>query len=269
MKLVERIAASRDSLTPAEERVADCMAANPHSVGHLSALRLAEAAGVSDATVVRTIRKLGFDGLDDLRESLAAELSRAGRMESSLRDGEVSRHVAEGVAYISSLTERVSEEDLVRALDVLADAARVVVVGFGPARHIADYAAHRFFRAGTSAASLGVTGRDFADELVSVRRGDVVVLLAYDSVAAEVNVLYERAGQLDVPVVQLSEGVLTADPRAGVALPVGRGNPEFTPSHAATVAVLESLVVTLAARDPGRSGEAGALVDRLRGRLSG
>ena len=74
-------------LSPAEARVAMFMADHPHSVGHLSAARLAEAADASDATVIRTVRKLGFDGLAALREALAAELSLSGRLEASLGNG--------------------------------------------------------------------------------------------------------------------------------------------------------------------------------------
>lgn len=264
MKLVERIADNRALLTPAEERVAECLAANPHSVGHLSALKLAAAAGTSDATVVRTVRKLGFDGLDDLRESLATELSRAGRMETSLRDGEVAHHVTEKVRAVEPLSDRVAEEDLVAALDVLDGGQRLVVVGFGPARHIADYAAHCFNRAGTPAASVGVTGRDFEDDLSGVRRGDVILLLSYDSSSVEVDTLFEHAADETVPVVQFGESALGADIRAAVVLGVGRGNPGLSPSHAGTVIVLESLVTALAARHADQSAQAGRMVDSLR-----
>ncbi|HAJ51672.1 MAG TPA: MurR/RpiR family transcriptional regulator [Corynebacterium variabile] len=223
MQLVDRIAAHRSELTPAEIRVAEFMADNPHSVGYLSALKLAEASRTSDATVVRTVRKLGFDGLDDLREQVAVELSRAGR---------------------------------------------VVLVGSGPARSIADYAAHRFRRVGVWSVAAGSSGRSFADELAAFAAGDIVVLMSYDRATVEVSVLYGRAAALDIPVVQLSEGVHTVDPQCAVVLGVGRGNPGYSPGYAPTVVVLEALVLAVAASDPDRSAAAGAVLDELRDQLS-
>ncbi|AEK36118.1 MurR/RpiR family transcriptional regulator [Corynebacterium variabile] len=274
MQLVDRIAAHRSELTPAEVRVAEFMAENPHSVGHLSALKLAEASRTSDATVVRTVRKLGFDGLDDLRESLAVELSRAGRMDSSLQalihepESEVTRHIAESADAIGVLPERIGQDALTAAVDTLTPARRIVVVGFGPARAIADYAAHRFRRTGVQSLSAGASGRSFADELAALAEGDVVLLMSYDRATVEVRVLYDRAEALGIPVVQLSEGVHTVDPRATVVLGVGRGNPEYSPSYAPTVVVLESLVLAVAASDPQRSGATGDILDELREQLS-
>lgn len=224
MQLVDRIAAHRSELTPAEIRVAEFMADNPHSVGYLSALKLAEASRTSDATVVRTVRKLGFDGLDDLREQFAVE--------------------------------------------VIAAARCVVLVGSGPAGSIADYAAHRFRRVGVWSVAAGSSGRSFADELAAFAAGDIVVLMSYDRATVEVSVLYGRAAALDIPVVQLSEGVHTGVPRCAVVLGVGRGNPGYSTSYAPTVVVLEALVLAVAASDPDRSAAAGAVLDELRDQLS-
>lgn len=273
MQLVDRIAAHRSELTPAEIRVAEFMADNPHIVGYLSALKLAEASRTSDATVVRTVRKLGFDGLDDLREQFAVELSRAGRMESTIRslvyepESKVTRYIAESAEAVGVLPERVGQDALADAVEVIA-ARCVVLVGSGPARSIADYAAHRFRRVGVWSVAAGSSGRSFADELAAFAAGDIVVLMSYDRATVEVSVLYGRAAALDIPVVQLSEGVHTVDPRCAVVLGVGRGNPGYSPSYAPTVVVLEALVLAVAASDPDRSAAAGAVLDELRDQLS-
>ncbi|WP_414120818.1 MurR/RpiR family transcriptional regulator [Corynebacterium nuruki] len=271
MKLEDQVAAHRGGLSPAEARVADFLLANPHSVGHRSALKLAAASGTSDATVVRTVHKLGFAGLDELREHLAAELSQAGRLQATVRafgDGVVSRHVAACTGALTSLPERLSDEELAAALDVLAHAGRVVIVGFGPARHIASYTAQYLARGGVPSLAIGMTGRGFADQVIGLAAGDAAVLLSYDTPSEEVEVFYTRAGQLGVPVVQVTESRLVADPRAAVALGVGRGNPAYSPSHVPTLAVLEALADAVVATDPDRSARAAATLAELREMLS-
>jgi len=267
-----QVAALSAELSAAEARVARFMAEHPHRVGHLSAARLAEAAGVSDATVIRTVRRLGFDGLAALRESLAAELSMSGRLEASLAsstsaDGPM-RLVAERIDAVTALPGRIGEESLVRAVDAVSAAERVCTAAFGPARHLAEYAAHQFGRVGTDSVALGGTGRGFADDLLRLRAGDAVVLLAYDGVSVETDALFERADDLGLPVVQFSEDPLTADTRATVVLAAGRGDPLHSPSHAATIIVLEALVLASASRHPDRADRAAHLLHGLRQRLT-
>lgn len=271
MKLEDQITAHRGELSPAEARVADFLLNNPHSIGHLSALKLAAAAGTSDATVVRTVHKLGFSGLDGLRVDLAAELSQAGRLQATVRalgDGVLSRHIANCTTALNTLPDRLSEEDLAAALDVLSHAGRTVVVGFGPARHIASYTAQYLARGGVPSLAMGMTGRGFADQLIGLTGDDAVILLSYDNRSDEVEGLYTHAGSLGVPVIQITENPLVADPRAIVVLGVGRGNPAYSPSHVPTLAVLEALADAVVATDPERSEHAAAVLEELRGRLS-
>ena len=68
----DQVSARIAVLTPAERRVAQHLLA-PGPEGALSsAAALAAELGTSDATVVRTAKALGYDGLADLRRALAA-----------------------------------------------------------------------------------------------------------------------------------------------------------------------------------------------------
>ncbi|HMS74291.1 MurR/RpiR family transcriptional regulator [Gordonia sp. (in: high G+C Gram-positive bacteria)] len=258
-------------LSPAEARVAMFMADHPHSVGHLSAARLAEAADASDATVIRTVRKLGFDGLAALREALAAELSLSGRLEASLGNGRqvgTMRLIGERADAVRALPGRIVEDSLLKAVDIASKAKRVCVVGFGPGGFLAGYAAHQFRRAGIPATAMTATGQGFADELSRLTEGDAVVAMAYDR-TREVDVLLDQAVTFAIPVIQLTEDALTADPRATVVLGAGRGEPTHSPTHATTIIVLESLVLAVAARHAKRADRATKLLSDLRGRLTG
>jgi DNA-binding MurR/RpiR family transcriptional regulator len=273
MSFVSRLAACAGELSPAEVRVAAFLAEHPHSVGHLSAARLADAARTSDATVIRTVRKLGYGTLAALRESLASELSLSGRLDATVsgaakRGSATQRLVEERIAAVGTLPSRVDEQTLRQATDVLAPAKRVCVVGFGPAAHLAGYAAHQLGRVGVAARAMTTTGRGFADELAQLEAGDAVVVLAYDGVTAEVAVLLEHAVALEVPAVQLTADLLGADPRAAVVLCAGRGDPMHSPTHVATVVLLEVLVLALAARRARRAEQAGRRLERLRRQLS-
>ncbi|MFD2031456.1 hypothetical protein ACFSKM_16300 [Ancylobacter dichloromethanicus] len=60
-------------MSPAEQRVARVLLDAREEVLVASAASLAAKAETSDATVVRTVKSLGFEGMDELRRLLAAE----------------------------------------------------------------------------------------------------------------------------------------------------------------------------------------------------
>ena len=273
MAFMEEVSARAAQLTPAEAAVARYLAEHPHRVGHLSAARIAVEVGASDATVIRTVRRLGYDGLASLREALATELSLQGRLENTLsrsrgKRSAVRQLIDQRVDVVATLPARLHDEALDQAVKALAAAERVCLVGFGPAGHVAEYAAHQFRRTGRSAFAATATGRDLADELTLLRPGDAIILLAYDDLTREVDVLLDHAGGLGVPVVQLAEDSLVADRRPAVVLPVGRGDPTMSATHAATVAVLESLVLAVAARRRRQADVAGRQLEEMRRRIT-
>ena len=72
--LLMKIQELRSNLSRAECKVVDYITRNPQKVITLSVAGLAEASGVSDATVVRTCRKIGMSGYQDLKVTLAQDI---------------------------------------------------------------------------------------------------------------------------------------------------------------------------------------------------
>jgi DNA-binding MurR/RpiR family transcriptional regulator len=244
---------SRDVLGPAEQRVAEFLVAERHRVGHLSAARIAAEVGTSDATVVRTARSLGFAGLGELREYVAAELAPAQRLAATLGSGRRSRRslarlLDERIDAVSDLSTRIDEATLAEWVTTLADADRVVGAGFGPSGHLVRYFTHQCRRIGAPTLTVSASGSDLADELLALAQGDVVVLLSYDERTSSAQVVVDRAVAVGAPVLLVTDDVRRpAAARATSVLPVGRGTVGQMASHAATTIVLEVLTVGLAA----------------------
>jgi RpiR family carbohydrate utilization transcriptional regulator len=74
----ERISLVIDRLSPAERKVAELVAANPAGTMAATVASLAREAGVSEPTVIRFCRSLGFEGFADLRLALTRADAAAG-----------------------------------------------------------------------------------------------------------------------------------------------------------------------------------------------
>ena len=246
-------------LTPAEQRVARFFIDRKQDVLLNSAARIAELADASDATVVRTARALGFDGLSALREALLIDLTRTptpvGRLQRTLEeagDGPTGAldHVIDvheralGVLKRTDMAPRFG-----RAIELLGDARRRHVFGIGPSGALARYAALQFNRIGLPSHALAESGVGLADGLSSLAGGDAVLMIAYAPLYREVTVILEEARQRAVPVVLVSDslGRLVSD-RVAEILPVPRGRADHLAMHSGTMVLIEAVIVALASR---------------------
>ena len=75
-KITKQIEAGYGDLRKSEKQAADYILAHMEEAAELSLDRLAHCAGVSQPTVLRMLRALGFDGYKGFRYQLVAELAR-------------------------------------------------------------------------------------------------------------------------------------------------------------------------------------------------
>jgi len=252
-----RVLAALDALAPAEQRIARFFIDQKQAVLLNSAAQIAERAGASDATVVRTARALGFESLSALRAALLSELtgmpSPGDRMERTLAEtgGDALRHVMSiHEKALEALRDQQFAVSFERCIDILAGAARRHVFGIGPSGAMADYASLQFNRIGLPTNALSVSGIALADRLLWVGKGDAVLMMAYAPLYREVDILLDHAARHDVPVILISDdlGPLVAGKVAEI-LPLPRGNTDHLAMHGGTMVLIEAMIVALAARN--------------------
>ncbi len=280
VSLDERLAARRDALSPTEQRVADFFARHREEAAFLSATEIAQRLGTSDATVVRTAQSLGYSGLQELKREFATTLRT--RATPALRLGrrlaEIGAHPEDALDHAITLQielleearRTVSPEAFARALTIVADAARVLVLGVGPSAALADYFALRLRRFGRDALTMTDTGVLLADELIGMRTGDALVAIGYGRVTRELDVTLDHARARGVPVVLLTDtlGVALAD-RIAVSLRARMNRSDTFGSIATTLVVMDGLLMGLAARDRAGALAAMAELNDLRAKLAG
>ncbi|ENN89798.1 hypothetical protein RHSP_08712 [Rhizobium freirei PRF 81] len=274
----DRVLGMIETLAPAEQRIARFFVDQKQAALLNSAAQIAQLAGTSDATVVRTARALGFESLSTLRADLLAELtgtpSPGARMERTLAETgsqatNALRHVVDMHQHaLSVLQHEEFAASFERCVDILAGATRRHIFGIGPSGAMADYASLQFNRIGLPTNALSTSGVALADRLLWIGAGDVVLMIAYAPLYREVEVLLEHAGRHGVPVILISDdlGLLVADKVAEV-LPVPRGNAGHLAMHGGTLVLIEALVVALAAKNKDVAIDSLDQLSQLRGAI--
>jgi DNA-binding MurR/RpiR family transcriptional regulator len=276
----DRLNTHLGQLTPAELRVARYFQDNREEVLIASASALAQQAGTSDATVVRTAKSLGFSGMDELRRTLAIELrestSPAGRLARTL--SEVSDDPVSALNLTLDIHQK-SLDDLRRsitpdlfqsAVRFMLEARRVFIFGIGPSSAMAEYFSIQLGRFGIDTLSLTQTGLLLADGAQKFRKGDLLIIFAYGRVYRELTVLLDRAASCGMNRMLFSDtpGQKLRN-RVDLVLPVARGRADMLSMHTATLALIEGLLVGLATERPQETIASLKSLNKLRTELAG
>lgn len=161
------------SLLPTEQAVAAVLLSRSDDIVELSSQQVADLAGASRATVVRTCQSLGYTGYQQLRVLLArdagyapaAPLAAAPPADAA---GIVAATFHAIAAAADGMTALLDRDDLSRSVEVLATAARLVVVGNGLSAPLAQDAAARLGSIGRPAeAPLDVIGQQITARLLT------------------------------------------------------------------------------------------------------
>lgn len=135
--LLQRISDRMGSLSPKSRRIGDFILGNPRKVIFMTTRELSQAAGASEASVIRFVHRLGFTGygdfLQELRDIIDTELTlldrvRLANMEAP--EGErLRRVVGSEIDNLKQLLEHLDLETFNRAVDLLATCPAVYVIG--------------------------------------------------------------------------------------------------------------------------------------------
>jgi len=150
--LLERVRAARAALSPAEKRVADFVLDNPRSALNAPIISIAQGAEVSQPTVIRFCRSLGFLGLADFKLKLGSGLTGTlpvqrtqVRREDSIGDG-CAKVLDNTISAIMQFRESLNVDAIDRAIELLCAAQRVEFYAMGDSNIVALDAQHKLFR---------------------------------------------------------------------------------------------------------------------------
>jgi DNA-binding MurR/RpiR family transcriptional regulator len=257
---VLRQAPAQQQLGAAGLRVAKFIDENRQIVLASSAAALGARIGTSDATVLRTVQTLGFASLADLKSAIlnsgpvstpADDMRRTlvdlEKATGEALDGILQAH-ADGLSILQSEKCRAQMAASVRVLDA---ADRIAVFGIGPSSALATYVSVLLTRSGRRSRTINATGSMLADQLLDLRAGDALLILAYGRLYREVKAVFAEAKALRLPTVLVTEADDTPLAKlADVCVAIPRGRPGQMALHGATLVGLEALALSLAAAKP-------------------
>ena len=253
--LLDSIRTQLDSLSKSERKVALAVLDHPGQTVSQNITALAKSAQVSEPTVVRFCRTLGYDGWHEFKLKLAQGLALAlpGLNEQPAQDDLaadlVNKICSRSINTLLDLRNNLDPDAIQKALDILAKSNRIEFYGQGTSGIVAADAQHKFFRSGVPTVA-------YADPHIHsiaaalLRPGDAVVAISQrgNSPSLVRSIKLARRGGAEV-IVLAPSGTPLAD-LATVLIPIDLifNIDPYTPISArlAYLVVIDVLAVGLA-----------------------
>ena len=181
--LIRRIADNKSTLSKSEAKVASFILGHANDVIHMRIVDLAYQSGVSEPTVIRFCRAIGFDGFQSFKLQMAQHLSLGDVFTQFAVDDEDTitdlrnKVFDTTVGSLLMVRDELDVEALERAIDTINQAKRVEFYGFGASGSVAADAQHKFFRLQVSTAAYTDPHIQHMSA-ISLGKNDVVVAIS-------------------------------------------------------------------------------------------
>lgn len=188
---VEKIRGMIKKLSRAEQLVADYIVNHPDEVIHMSVSDLANASGVSDATIIRASQKIGCGSYQDLKISLAQDIvTPMQAVNEDISEGDTPQIVIEKVfrtslAAIQDTFKILDINKMVLAANYLSSAERLIICGLGNSHSLALDMQHKFARLGYNA-TVPIDNHMMTIMASSLKKGDVLVGISHSGSSRDI-----------------------------------------------------------------------------------
>lgn len=237
----------------------------PDEIAFGTVSTIAEQAGVQPSTLVRFSQALGYQGFSEMQEVFRSRLRdrilnyderiaqlREHALSSSKPNAVFHGFCDAGEKSIASLREKLDPDDLDRAVEILAGAETIYLIGLRRSFPISSYMAYAFGKLGVRSVLIDAVGGLASEQLAFATERDVVLAITFTPYASETVALSQGATGRAVPVVSITDSPFS--PLAQIADPwieVVESNFEGFRSMSATLALAMTLTVAVAERRKG------------------
>ncbi|HFC04252.1 MAG TPA: MurR/RpiR family transcriptional regulator [Rhizobiales bacterium] len=252
----ELIRTRYSDLTRKERKFADILLANYPVAGLASITEVADNAGVSTPTILRTAKKLGFKGFPgfqsalrrELKETLANPIAKHERWASEAPEGHILNQFADAtMENLSSSLRQIDHRTFDKVSKLLADEDRKIAVVGGRLSHaLADYLATHLQVVRNDVTLLSTSPSRWPHHLLNMSKGDVLVLFDVRRYEANLSDLARLAEKRGIRIVLFTDQWMSpVSGRAAHTLAVRIEVPSGWDSAVVTMFMVEALVAAV------------------------
>lgn len=243
-------------------------------VANLSAIELGSRAGVSDATVVRFAKSIGYSGYPEIKnelfEYLIHEELPSNKMIKSLNrikkvDSGIMEVFQNDINNIEETFRSFRKKDLDMAVEAINSARRVYVIGLNSCESLASFLNFHLRRLDIDVHLITSAGLVMFEQLSSIKKGDALVVISYPRYSKDALSAVELAKSRNAKTISISDQEYSPIAQAAdISLIAHSTNLGFYNSYAAATTMCNVLVLSIALVNEEKSLQALKAIDEIK-----
>jgi len=254
--MLNKIHTKYQTFTASQQRIAEYLTQHMEEAFVLSATEMAQKVDVSDATITRFVKSLGFSGFSEFKRDMGRHVLKGlSSMEKLAESAEtlapsesVLAEILKGdIDNIRSITAEISDEKFKEAVGRLSSARSIYVLGLRSSHALALYLSFnlRFFLESVNLLKPGIG--DIPEQVLDCRNGDVLIAISFRRYTREVLDIAKKIKKKRVFLIAITNTRLSPlGQLADMGLIVKTEIPTYIESFTAPMSLLNALITAIA-----------------------
>ena len=215
MPPIKQIFARTDRLNGAQKRLGRYLQNDSSALLVSNVSDLANAVGVSKATVVRFAKSLGYKGFPEFKRDIQKEMRRqlraASRMEQTFAElgndeNIFAKLIKRDIELLQETLQAVALPDFHKAVELIWHARKVYIIGLNASMALAYLLHFRLVRVKKEAHWVFLTGgTSLLEQLAFMERDDVLIAIDFVNVPREVQTALQYAKKVGAPILGITD----------------------------------------------------------------
>jgi DNA-binding MurR/RpiR family transcriptional regulator len=215
--LLSRVRDQLHELPPTERRLADLVLDFPGELASYTASELAALASVSNATVSRFIRRLGYENYDEARRHAREEKGSGSPLflaavKPAAEGGLVAAHEQQSHANLATTFNRISDAMTTDVAEAILAARKVRLVGYRNSHFLANYLRWQLIQVREYTSVIPGAGETLGEYLAGISHFDCVIIFALRRRVPQLARIVEHAAKVGAKTLYITDHTYGTDP---------------------------------------------------------
>ena len=237
-----------EKLTKNEKKLIDFIFQNIHQFSSMSIQELSQKTHISQATISRLPKHLGYLNFKDMKMSMTQKVSPANKMHSTVtQEHSFPHYLVLQNQYIEKTIEHLNIDEIDAIVDHIIEANTIYVFAKGATICLADLLSFRLRRFQKKVVIMPSSGSEIFECLPMIKSDDFVILFGFLKTPVEAQIVLEYCHQIKCQTMLMSSRLIDdAKKMADYNIYVYRGEDHEYHSMAVPMACIDALVIEIA-----------------------
>lgn len=243
---------SLDRATKSDSLIVDFLEMNKDKILMLTINDVATSLDISDATVSRFAKKVGYKDFKDLKNDIYHQsqyLGALGKMEKTLSEEDMlnpKSYLKNQILNLEKTIDHLDLADFERACQTISQARKVWIYGKHASRSLGEFLKFRLSRLGLDVGLLSSGGSELVESLARIQECDAILIFSFSKSSWEARVCLDYSRKNSITSIGFYSRLhLPDDEKPDIEIFSYRGGPGQYPSNSSSMALIDSLVVNI------------------------